>query len=169
MTGSQLVSWSAGSKIQAANLLLMEPQNAVKNGVQSVTSSTTLVDDNDMVFTLPGSGTYVWTTFLNYTGGTLGSSDLKCTFAYTGTSSFGVWGGAGIATSATTAIQAGGNSLGSTVSWGTSGGSFFTLHMHGSVFATSSGTLKLQWAQNTSSATSTNLRQGSFMQVWQIA
>lgn len=169
MTGTQFQQFAAGSKITAAALTLMEPQNAVKNGVQSVANSTTLQDDNDLVFQLPGSGTYIYQTFLNYTGGVLGSSDLKCTYVYTGTSSFSVWGGIGINTSGTTAIQAGGNADGSTVAWGTSGGSFFTLLMHGTLFATSAGTLKLQWAQNTSSATNTNLRQGCHMQVWQIA
>lgn len=169
MTGSQFVPWSAGSKITAAGLVLMEPQSAVKNGVQSVTSSTTLVDDNDLVFTLPGSGTYICTVFLNYTGAATGAGDLKVTLAYTGSSSFGVWGGAGNNNTAVTQVQSGGAGFGSTQVYGTDGGFFQTAHLHGTLFATSSGTLKLQWAQNTSSATATNLRQGCFMQVWQIA
>lgn len=169
MTGSQFVTWSAGSKIPAVALTLMEPQNAIKNGVQSVTSSTTLVDDNDLQIVLPGTGTYIFSLFLNYTGAATGAGDLKATIAFTGSTSFGVWGGVGNNATAVTQVQSGGNGLGSVEVYGTDGGFFQTAILKGSVFATSSGTLKLQWAQNASSATSTNLRQGCWMQVWQIA
>lgn len=169
MTGTQFVQWAAGSKIPAASLLAMEPQNAVKGGATSITSSTTLTDDPDLQFTVPGAGTYLFNGWLNYNGGAIGTSDLKLTIAYTGTTSFNVWGVHGISTAATNQLGAAGNAFGSSSAIGTSGGAAFTAYVSGSAFVLTAGTLKLQWAQNTSNATATTLRQGCWMQLWQIA
>jgi hypothetical protein len=170
MSATQFVPWAAGQKITATELANMQPFFAIKPSLQAVTSSTVLVDDTDLQCVIAvSSGTFVFDLFLNYFGGTIGSSDLKMTMQYTGTTSSAIWGVHGISTAATNQLGAAATSLGSTAAIGTSGGTFFTAFIGGSLVISSAGTLKLQWAQNTSSATATTMRQNSWMRVQQIA
>ena len=67
----------AGQRITAALLNSMQPQTVIKPTDQSVTSSTTVVNDNDLVSAVLASATYIFTCYLDYEGGTTGSSDLK--------------------------------------------------------------------------------------------
>ncbi len=167
---SQYPSIAAGQRVTAALLLSMLPLEAVKPAVTARTSTTTLAVDPDLALTIPRAGTWSFDVWLNYTGGTLGSSDLKLSMQYSGTSSFGVWGVNGINTTATSQITANGNAVGTnTLTVGTSGGTFYTADIHGQITVSTTGTLALYWAQNTSSATATNLRQGSYLRLKQIS
>ena len=168
---SQFPAVAAGQRLTADVVGQMLPFWAVKGGGTGRTSTTTLADDPDLLLTLPGSGTFAFELFLNYTGGTLGSSDLKMAMVYSGTSSYGVWAVNGINTTATTQANMGGNGTGAagTITVGTSGGTFLTVDIKGLLVATSSGTLSLQWAQNTSSGTAVTLRQGCWMRITQLA
>ncbi|MEC3994005.1 hypothetical protein VSR01_10790 [Actinacidiphila sp. DG2A-62] len=148
----------------------MEPWWAVKGAPTPKASTTTIGLDPDLQIDLPDAGTYAFEMWINYTGGTLGSSDLKLAVNYTGQSTFGVWGVNGINTSSTTSVTVNGQALGTnTLTLGTSGGTFYTVDLKGSLFATGPGNLGLYWAQGTSSATATNLRQGCWMRVTQLA
>lgn len=166
---SQYPSISAGQQITASLLTQMLPLWAVKPAATSRSATTTVADDPDLALSLPRTGTWAFGVWLNYTGGTLGSSDLKITVNYTGTSSFGVWGVNGITTASTSQLNAGGAALAGTLALGTSGGTFFTADIKGTVVTTTTGVLSLQWAQNTSNATATNLRQGCWIRAWQIS
>lgn len=167
----QFPSVSAGQRLTADLISQMLPLWAVKGGATGRTSTTTLADDPDLLLALPGSGTYAFELFLNYTGGTLGSSDLKMAMVYSGTSANGVWAVNGINTTSTAQANMGGNGTGAagTITVGTSGGSFLTVDLKGYINTTSSGNLSLQWAQNTSSGTAVTLRQGCWMRVTQLA
>ena len=159
----------AGQRITGDLLQQMLPLWVVKPAPTSRASTTTLANDPDLVIDLPRVGTWAFDVWLNYTGGTLGSSDLKLGMNYSGTSSFAAWGVNGITLASTSQLNAGGNSFTGSLALGTSGGTFFTGDIHGQVTVSTTGTLALQWAQNTSSATSTNLRQGCWMRAYQIS
>ena len=166
---AQYPSVYAGQRITGDLLQQMLPLSAVKPAPTSRASTTTLQNDPDLVIDLPRTGTWTFDIWLNYTGGTLGASDLKLGMTYSGTTTFAAWGVNGITTAATNQLNAGGNSFTGSLVLGTSGGTFFTGDIHGQVTVSTTGTLALQWAQNTSSATATNLRQGSYMRVYQIS
>lgn len=166
---SQYPSITAGQKITAGLLTQMLPLWAVKPAATSRSAATTPADDPDLILSLPRTGTWAFEAWLSYTGGTLGASDLKMTMAYTGTTTSNVWGLNGITTASTSQLNAGANGFTGTLSLGTNGGTFYTADIKGSLVASTTGTLSLQWAQNTSSATSTNLRQGSWLRVYQIS
>lgn len=159
----------AGRGITASLLEQMLPLWEVKPATTPRASTTTLAADPDLTLTLPRPGTWAFELWLNYTGGTLGSSDLKMAMVYSGTSTFGVWGVSGINTSSTSAITANGRGIGTnTLTVGTSGATFYTVDIKGTVVISTTGTLALQWAQNTSSATATNLWQGCWMRAYQL-
>lgn len=52
------LTWTAGQLVTAAELNLFVPLFALKGSNQSVTNSATLVNDNDIVFTLIANQTY---------------------------------------------------------------------------------------------------------------
>jgi hypothetical protein len=149
----------------------MQWYDAVKAGPTLRASTTAVAVDPDLAIALPGAGTWQFEVFLNYTGAAIGTGDLKIAMNYTGTSSFGVWAVNGIALGATTQANFGGNATGTsnTLAVGTNGGVFVTVDLKGTLYATSAGTLGMYWAQNTSSATSTALRQGCYLRARQIA
>lgn len=170
MAGNQLVPWTAGSKITAAALLSEEPFHAVKPSPTTITNSTTLADDPDLQINIAGAGTYIIEGFLNTIGAAIGTGDLKMTIAYTGSTSFSVWGNLSMTTSSATALAASGNFFGATQSYGVNGGNYSIGALNGQFVATTGGTLKVQWAQNTANATTgTTMRQGSWLRVTQSA
>jgi hypothetical protein len=160
---------NAGSRLTASMLRAVAPDAAIKGGDQTVTSSTTLVNDGGLFVSVAANASYVFQVFLDYEGGTQGSSDIKygwsvpsgTTMRYT---DFHISTG-GTAT-------AGGLSLESTVTAaGTNGsGNKRGVFMNGSVVtAGTAGTLQLQWAQNTSSGTGTIVHAQSYLALWQVA
>jgi len=129
-----------------------------------------MTTDPDLFIDLTVNGTYLLEGFINYTGGTLGASDLKLAVNYTGTQTNGVWGGQGITTASITALQSMSTVIGPTgVAWGTNAGVFQDLTLNGFFQTTTSGELQVQWAQNTSNGTSTNLRAGCWIKLTQVA
>jgi hypothetical protein len=165
----QFPSWLAGQRITAEQLLAGLPYMAVKPGATSVTSSTTLITDPDLQLVLPGPGTYVIDGYLNYTGSSVGAGDIKGTFEYSGGINFANWDFQAIATTGGVQMCTGPNAFGIAVARGTDGGTWMGAHLLGLLVATSGGTLSWNWAQNTSNATSTNIRQGSWIRAFQQA
>lgn len=166
---SQYPTIQAGQRITASLLQEMLPLWAVKAAATSRASTVTLADDPDLVISIPRTGTWAYEVWLNYTGGVLGSSDLKVRMNYSGTSSFDVFGVNGINTTATSQFNgSGGTAAGTGIALGTSGSTYYTAQITGTVVATTTGNLSLQWSQNTSSATATNLRQGCWIRAWQL-
>lgn len=167
---TQFPTWAAGQRVTAGRLQQMQWIDAVKGAATGRASNTTVAADPDLVLSL-GTGTYEFEGFLNYTGGVLGSSDLKLAMVYSGTSSYGVWAVNGVTTGGTTQAQMGGNGLGTagTIIVGTNGGAFLSVDIKGLLITTGSGTLSVYWSQNTSSATATTLRQGCWTRARQIA
>lgn len=170
MAGVQYPDLYAAQRLDADLAREMLPFYAIKPTTTSRSSTTTLADDPDLVVSLPRTGTWMYELWLNYTGASIGTGDLKVRMNYSGTSTFDVFGVHGINTTSTSQFTAaGGTQAGPGVAVGTNGGNFTIATIGGSLVVTTTGDVSFQWAQNTSSATSTNLRQGSQMRVWQVS
>ncbi len=151
-----LVSFAAGSRITAALLNEIQPLNVIKPADQSVTSSTTLVNDNALSLPLAvANATYQFACYLDYEGGTLGSSDIKWTWTipagatmrYTATY---------VSTAGTLVASATYLSSTSVVAGTSTAGVLQGATMTGTLLVgATTGTLQLQWAQHTSSGTAT--------------
>src|SRR5690348_15724965 len=77
---------NAGGRILASAMRGIAPLAVIKGADESVTSSTTLQNDDALLVTLTANATYVFSLFLNYQGGTQGSSDIKVAWTFpTGT------------------------------------------------------------------------------------
>lgn len=163
----------AGQRLTAALLQGVAPLAAIKGTDQSITSSTTLVNDSALFLPVAANATYFpLVTYFSYEGGTQGSSDLK--FQFTGpagaTLSFTAIyypnsGGVGANTniSRTTGLSA-------TIVAGTDGATvkLGMLFVGSLISSSTSGTLQFQWAQSTSSGTATIVHAGSAIGGWQI-
>jgi hypothetical protein len=133
-----------------------------KTADQSVTSSTTLINDTHLKFAVAANETYIFQVFIwAYSANT--TPDLKLTI--TGPS------GSTIAFSPSTyyATADGTTALGTV---NTGGGSFNTfvdanernqLYFGSILNGGTAGDLQFQWAQNTSSATATTVKAGSYI------
>jgi hypothetical protein len=145
------------------------PLAAFKSGDETRTSNTTL--GNDAALFLPNlaaGGQYFVVCSLDYEGGTLGSSDMKWTWSLPSgaTMRYHAWY---LSTGAS--VQVGVTHAGADViAAGTAGsGTLRAVTMVGTVLmSTTAGTLQLQWAQNTSSATPTNMHAQSAICAWQV-
>jgi ABC-type tungstate transport system permease subunit len=133
----------------------------VKTSDESVASSTTLQDDNDLVVALEANSYYHFEVMHVYTGHS--AADLKVGFTGPAgsTGHFSVRysaAGAGNAVGGAGALQSAVGS--STVSVSGSIGYIYT--------AGTAGNLQLVWAQNTSNATATVMKEGSWIRVVKI-
>ncbi|MEY9876654.1 hypothetical protein ABH931_006164 [Streptacidiphilus sp. MAP12-33] len=171
MTATQFPAWAAGQKITAAGLLQMERFFAFKPGATTVTSSTTLADDPDLQIVLTGTGTFLLDGLILYSGAATGTGDLKMQMNYTGTISSSNWTPMGVnVTSATGSVNFFGPQFANPQSVGSDGSSItMAARLGGYLVTSTTGTCKLQWAQNTSSATSTTVRAGSWLTLQQVA
>jgi len=138
-----------------------------KAATESVTSSTTLQDDDDLFAALP-VGIWRVQLWLTVTGATAG--DIKTTWTTTGTIS-GIGRsclGPNISTTSNLdgGILLGGFALTSTVNYGLSATNH-AIHEDLLVDVSVTGTLQLQWAQVASSATATTLSTSSRMYITQ--
>lgn len=149
-------TWSVGQVLTAADVNnWFVPLAAVKVADQSVTSNTTLVADTELFVPLAASVSYVFHCFLDYEGAATGTGDIKWNFA--------VPAGATVRYTYANFSPGGASTSGNLVSGttvasaGTNGaGNLKGVLMFGTVIvAGTSGNMQLQWAQNTSSGTST--------------
>lgn len=174
ITRASLAADSAFSSLYApvAGSVGGPPTFARKTADQSVTSSTVLVNDNHLSFSVTASAVYATTLVLLFTGNS--SGDLKYTWSLpTG----GTWGAAGpyVPGSATaiTTVQLDGNGAipsGTAASIGTVTGEGDAIVSTGlMVMSGTGGTAQFQWAQNTSNGTATTLKTNSFVMVHRVA
>lgn len=160
----------AGSRILASFLNSIAPMNAVRSSTQSVSSSTTLVNDDTLFLALAANATYNVELLLLYSGGTMNSSDMKWGFTLpSGASGAGetshLTPGNVYANQATNLTASGSANACATGGAGTA----FAAKTTATIFTTGAGTLQLQWAQNTSSATATIMGIGSSLVAWRLA
>jgi hypothetical protein len=146
------------------------PLVAFKNADQNVTSSTVLVNDTALVLTPRINCLYWMELYLNYEGAATGTGDLKGQFT--------VPAGAALnyselhnSTATITTVVLGQRASAATFAAGTNGGgSVQPLYACGTfLMGSTAGNLQFQWAQNTSTATSTTVHAGSVLLLRRIS
>lgn len=146
-------------------LLIRKPAN------ESVTSSTTLQDDNDFAFALAANAVYTLEAYIIYSGAATGLGDIKAQF--TGpASATATWTnfGANVSGSTQYNVVPEGLAAGAPRSMPTNAGTSMTCEPKGVIItAGTSGTLQFRWAQNTSSATATVVGINSWMRLKRVA
>ena len=151
--------------------------NVRKTSDESVTSSTVLQNDNELLLTYSANATYGISAGLFTDGATAG--DLQVAFAFTAAAGTRIsWAGPGpaetIASYAGDALfyarNAATTSPTSGLTYGLAGGTVIMVPLAGIlVVGSTPGTLQLMWAQGTSSATATVVKTDSWLQLERVA
>lgn len=159
-------SFKAGQRVTASQLNNALGINAYKGSDQSVTSSTTLVNDTALILALSANTTYEVTALIFYTAGTTG--DLKGNFTSpAGATSPGV---RYIGQTTSLAVQQGVQSLGSAFAFGGNGGTVEEVDLAFTIaIGSTAGNLTFQFAQNATDATATTVKAGSVLRAVQVS
>jgi hypothetical protein len=162
----------AGGRILAAGIQGVAPNAVIKGATQAVPSSTTLVDDDALYVAVTANSTWMFAAMLAYTGAATGDGDLKFTFTSPSGSTL-TWIAFGYTTagigSSDMSLSAVGAS-GTTRTFGSDGSTELAGLAWGTLInGATPGNLQLEWAQNTSSATATNMLAGSYLTAWQVS
>ena len=174
-------TWVAAEKPSAATMNShirdnLEALNGFvhKTSDESVTSSTVLQNDNELLWSIPQAGTYVFDLHIYALSAANAAGDIKVGFTFpTGTMHFSGW--APDASLASGVIQPGVWVAKLSAASGTDtfdcglSTSAIGAHIQGVFIATASGTLQVQWAQLGSSANASTVKAGSFMEIRQVA
>jgi len=137
----------------------------VKSANKTVTSSTTLQNDNELLYAMDANTNYIFEMMLLITGATAGDMKFALTVPSGGdlrASGFGPFSGT---TSLYGPISSSGGTISSVETYGTTNPTMVFVKgvvMNGST----AGDLQLQWAQNASSATATTVYAKSYLKVW---
>ena len=138
-------------------------QFALKTVNETVSSNTTLQNDDALLWAVAANATYALDLRLLYNSGATG--DLKVQFTAPASATMS-WGGIWANTSGALTNPSN-NNLASVQSMG--GGGDFSATIHGTLTTVgTAGTLQLQWAQNTSDATNTTVYAGSWGSIWRV-
>lgn len=158
----------AGQRITAALLNAIQPLSATRASTQTVSNSTTLVNDDTLLLALVANATYRIEGQLYYNQTAAGTAGIKIGWTLpAGATGFNETFHADTGTSVLTGFFA--SNWAGTIAAGTSGTSVVGMTIHGTLTTVSAGTLQLQWAQNTSSATGTQMQVSSSLVAWRIA
>ena len=148
----------------------VRPLTGYKAADTARASTIALANDADLVVPGPAvNAVYEFEAFLFYTGNTQGTSDLKFQWSVPAGASLhytAQW----ISTGGTVQVGAG-HFDGDHIAAGTNGaGGYRAVTMKGTlIMGATAGALQLLWAQNTSNATSTTLREGCWVRVRRLA
>jgi len=166
---------AAGETLTAAKLQSLigevRPVTATKTADESLTSNTTLQNDDHLSVAFASTLTYVIAGELYVDGPTAGDINLRLT--WTGTVTRLDWNVTGLATTATAAegdmksvAQLGATTSPATaITIGTITANFSTIKLGGLLIPSTAGVLTLQWAQSVSTGTATTIRLGSWLKL----
>lgn len=172
MTG--FPSWTTSEVVTAAKMRQVSVDFVRKTADESVTSSTTLQNDDHLAYTVGATGTYAVDVYLFAVSAANAAGDINVGFSFpTGTMH---WGGSGLDVTLASSVD-GTMSAGAHLSAtsGTSAHGFglstatTLLVVHGLLIATATGTLQFMWCQNSSNANASTVKAGSYMLVRQVA
>lgn len=139
-----------------------------KTADESVTSSTTLQNDNELALSIDATGTYVFDLFVIAQSAANSAGDIKIGFTNpTGTLYFVGFGPHNAAASSSENGEWIANF--DPTPYGTTTSPGVGIYMHGLLIATATGTLQMRWAQNSSNANATTIKAGSHMRMAQVA
>lgn len=145
-----------------------------KTADESVTSSATLQNDNELTIAIPAAGSYVIDLRLYGSSAANAAGDLRVGFTFpTGTFHFGVGAlDSSLASGAAADLAATGNlsaTSGSTVLGIGLSTTVTYSKVEALLIATAAGTLQMQWAQLASNANASTIKAGSHMRMAQVA
>lgn len=144
------------------------PAYITKSGAETVTSSTTMQDDNDLTFTMEAGATYLVEVYINAQSASA-TPDIKTAWAGPADISGARWNvGTAVATTAGFVGREDSNGRFSvhgvtTVTSYALDTAGVSIQETGVISSATGGTFKVQWAQNTSSATATQVNASTFM------
>ena len=157
-------TWVPGQVLAAADVNnWFVPLVAYKTSNQSVTSSTTLVNDNALSLAVAANAVYRMELGMTYTADTAG--DIKIAWTTPASSTIAQAVCMGLSTTAATSSDDFTVGASSAPPFGGIGAGSPAATLYIFIFTTAgtAGTLQLQWAQNTSSATATTVQTGSYL------
>lgn len=155
------MTFTAGQILTADELNAALPiAPAVKTADETVTSSTTLQNDDHLFVSVAANTTYLLE--LDFVFSANASGDLKTTF----TVPSGTTGSLNMTSDAGTST---GVSMTSTAVWDGTGTDEQARIFGRVVTSSTAGTVRLQWAQNASFGTGTIIRNGSFLRITRIS
>lgn len=169
--------WTVGKDVSATNLALMVPNIVVKTSTTTRSATTVLADDPELSGLALGVGTWWVKYHLFISCSTSATPDLKTAWAFTGTAGAVARMIKGPGTTNTgisdalTPIRMGGVGSNTACVYGLAASTAFT-YVEEESFAfvvTVAGNLSLQWAQNTSDPSNTNVHAQSAVQYRQLA
>jgi hypothetical protein len=154
----------AGQRVTASMLRGAAGMSVIKSEDQTVTSSTTFVEDEELFLALPASTSWTWGAYLIFEGAS-GGGHLALKWDGPGTI---LYGATYVRASDGGTVVGGSYGGGVTVTAQTLGsGSLRAFMLRGTVVAGVAGTLQLSWAQGTSNATGTIVHAGSSLEAVQ--
>jgi hypothetical protein len=143
-------------------------QYAIKGSNQSVTSSTTLADDDDLAVGLGGAGVYELDMIVFATAAST-TPDMKWTFTMPSASSQLIAAITANTASATTQESWASDTIGDVRTAQPLTTDTYAIRIHGYIVnGSSDGNLHFQWAQNTSSADYTRVLAGSYISLRRV-
>src|ERR687895_1187516 len=165
--------WRWGMKLTPDRLTALQPGSVVKQTLESVTSSTTYQDDNELAFPAEANAHYFVMAVLGVDGATGG--DIKTRWSVPASATGFRWcmgPPAGSADRENTNLVSAVHGFTTDRAYGTvaaSGASIAAREYLRVLTAGTAGAVTLQWAQNTSSATATAVIAGSYLIWWRVA
>lgn len=163
-----VTQFAAGQRVTAARLNFLLPIIVIKTADESLSTSTTLQNDNDLAAAMVANATYRMQGMIFYSSGA--TPDIKVAFTFpSGVTAY--WGGAGYD------VTAGSNTVRFVSQRAAASGS--SLLFEGStadahlllnglfIVGSTAGNLQFQWAQNSSSGTTT-VQAGSWMSLTRV-
>jgi hypothetical protein len=156
----------AGNVLAAADLNARAPLYVVKQATESVTSSTTLQNDDELVLTLLANRTYYVKVCLYVTGAAAGDVKVDWVLGTVANTPLRFQSGPDTSTSGVgaTTVRKTVNGMTTAVPYGLDGSIGSAIVEEFIVqCTTSNASLQMRWAQNGSSGTATQVQAGSFI------
>src|SRR5262249_32656336 len=138
---------------------------AVKAGVTSRASTTTVAIDPDLQVVLPSGGTYSVEGWFNDTTGT-SAGGLKGNISYSGGITGASWAMMGTGTGVTAIAL---SAFGTTAQFESAQSGVGSMLISGVLLCSTSGTVALNWAQQSSNVTASVVGQGSYLRVTRLS
>lgn len=161
-------TWTTGEVLTSSDVNeWFVPIAAVKTSDQQVSSST-LANDSELVITIGADKYYQFDMYIEYEGGTSGSSDMKWTFTLPGSTTlhytaFFVGTGGSVVTNPNLIYAS------DTKAAETDGTTRMGVIFSGIIWGSSSGDVQFRFARNSGSGTGPTVHKGSWMTARRIA
>jgi hypothetical protein len=162
--------WAAGQRVLASTLAAMLPDVIIKPSDEPVTSSTTLQNDDHLLFSVAANATYILDAYLITSGATAATGDLKIDWTVPAGTTMRYTSSGVVASSPAVQYEATVNTPGASRTIGTNGSADMGVPLRAVIVTSATaGTVQLRWAQNTSNATPTIIRANSWLRVTRAA